>query len=533
MAINNRIAMKNKYLKISFVIGMLSFAFYACEDLADPIVEELEVNRVFAPTQLKAIVRDLTTIELTWDVREDASHYVVEFSEDSLEFTNIVRTVTVAPDELPLREVFDGETLYSARVKGVSAEGVAESKWSVVTVKTGIENIIFPLEDGDVDALVATLRWPANSQVTHFVINPGNIGRDITPDEKAAGEATITGLEGTTEYTVKLFKETKQRGTVTFTTLVDVGSATRVYPEDDLAAVIAAATSGDVLVLYPGEYNASTGVVNIDKAITIRGLYPFDRPLVHVQFSLQPGSGDILVADLDMDGTFTPEGGIETVLDHAFAYSASGTFGSLTVQGCSIHDYGKSLAAGSSSVVAEIPGISFDNCIITNVLTNSADFIDFRGAYLASLTLTNSTFNNCAPGRDFIRLDAAAGLTGTGKTTAVLIDHCTIYASSNTQDRILYVRFDANTLNVRNTLFAKTTAYFTNQSGSSQPVCSDNNYFEAAGFITPDYVTGAKMDISGNHTTLDPGFSDAASGNFTISNQTLIDNEVGDPRWRP
>jgi alpha-acetolactate decarboxylase len=85
---------------------------------------------------------------------------------------------------------------------------------------------------------------------------------------------------------------------------------------------------------------------------------------------------------------------------------------------------------------------------------------------------------------------------------------------------------------VQNTLIANTTAYYTNQTNSAQPVCSNNNYFEAIGFFTPAYVTNAKIDVSGNHTTLDPGFANAAAGDFKLSNQTLIDNQIGDPRWR-
>ncbi|HEX5168248.1 MAG TPA: DUF5123 domain-containing protein [Cyclobacteriaceae bacterium] len=44
-------------------------------------------------------------------------------------------------------------------------------------------------------------------------------------------------------------------------------------------------------------------------------------------------------------------------------------------------------------------------------------------------------------------------------------------------------------------------------------------------------VTNAKIDESGTHTTLDPGFADAVNGNFTVSDQTLKDNNVGDRRW--
>ena len=34
-----------------------------------------------------------------------------------------------------------------------------------------------------------------------------------------------------------------------------------------------------------------------------------------------------------------------------------------------------------------------------------------------------------------------------------------------------------------------------------------------------------------NYSTLDPGFADPASGDFTVSNQTIKDKNIGDPRW--
>lgn len=521
--------MKNRYIRKALFAGLFSCACIACDDLADPVMEELDVARAYTPTALTAMIRNLTSIELTWKTRPDVDHYVVEFSQDSLAFSSIIRTVTVKPDELPLLEPFGSETRYSARVKAVSAVGAADSKWAEVTIATAMENIFLPIEDGAIDKASVTLTWPANSEVTHFLINPGAVRRDITEEEVTAGTATITDLSEATRYTVTLYNAAKQRGQVAFETLVD---GTPVHPEDDLAAFIAAAAPDEVLVLYPGEYKVSTGAININKAISIRGLYPYDKPVVHVQFALQPGSGNVTVANLNMDGTFTAtEGTPETSLDYAFVHSASGSYGTLTVTGCEIHDYVKSLASGASSVVAEIPGISFDNCVVTNIQTVSADFIDFRGAYVASVTLTNSTFNKCAPGRDFIRLDAS-GLSGTGKTSAVVIDHCTLYEVSNTQDRIVYVRFVNNTLDIRNTLIAATDGYYTNQSASSQPNCNNNNYFNAVGFYTDAYVTAAKIDQSGNYTTADPGFADAAAGDFTISNQSLIDRAVGDPRWR-
>src|SRR5690606_8799025 len=151
--------MKTKHiLKGILAAGLAGMMFISCEPSEDPVIEELNVSRVFAPTGLTARVRNMTTIELNWALREDADHYVVEFSEDSLQFNNIIRTVQVMPDELPLQEIFEGETLYSARVKGVSASGLPDSKWDAVTVLTGAEQIMLPGEDADIQATEATLR---------------------------------------------------------------------------------------------------------------------------------------------------------------------------------------------------------------------------------------------------------------------------------------------------------------------------------------------------------------------------------------
>lgn len=524
--------MNTKIKNTGLITGLL-FLFTFCDDNIDPLIEELQVDRVFSPIDLTARIRNMVTAELSWDLRDDASSYLLEISDDSLEFSNIIHTATVAPDDLPYSITLEGETQYSARVKGVSGSGLTDSKWTAIAFKTDPENIFYALEDSDYDANWVTLKWPAGSEVDKFIIIPGNTEREITREEKDAGTATITGLTGETEYTIKMMRNTKQRGAVTFATLIDVGGATRVYPEDDLSAVIAAAEEGEVLVLWPGEYLQYTGVITFNKSISLKGLYPYDKPVVHIQFSVEDGVQLIEVSNLEMDGTWTDEETpAENILDYVFQYNTSETaYGSLTVSSCNIHDYKKSLFSGSSSIVSSVASITVDNCIVTNILTDAADFIDFRAGYVASLTLQNSTFNNCAPGRHFVRLDDTS-TNFPGKVTDVLIDQCTLYGVTNTtSNRVLYVRFKTNTLTVRKTIIAETAGYYTKESTSAQPECSGNNYFNAPGFYTDGYVAGAKIDLSGNYTTLDPGFTDPANGVFTVTNQTLLDNQVGDPRW--
>lgn len=508
--------MKNIFKSIGLAIIALPMFTLSCSDDIDPVIRELDLDRPLAPVNLRAFVRNQTALELSWDVKQNVDEYIVEFSQDSLEFNSIIRTVSISPDSLPLRENFEGETQYSARVKAVREDG-EESSWAEVAIMTAIENILEPFEGGDIAATSVSFRWPAGSEVTNFTINPGNINRPITDAEKEAGQATIEGLTGSTAYTITLFDGAKRRGVVEFETLVDIGNATAVYPEDDLLAIIAAAADGDVLALFPGIYD-SLGTIALDKSLTIRGVYPFNRPIMEgATFDLVSGIQEFSLLDLVLSG--------KDEASELIKIEASGaSYGSISVSGSKLSNYTKQLIYGNGEA-STVQSFSIDNCEISDFITSSSDFIDFRKSYLNNLNITNSTFVRCGQGRDFIRIDAASGLSGTGLTTNILISHCTIFASPSAGRRVLYVRFDANDITVRNTLFAETEAIYSNQSATSAPFYANNNYFNA-----PDLISGALGDVSG--TSLDPGFANAEEGDFTISNQTLIDNQVGDPRWR-
>jgi len=77
-------------------------------------------------------------------------------------------------------------------------------------------------------------------------------------------------------------------------------------------------------------------------------------------------------------------------------------------------------------------------------------------------------------------------------------------------------------------LITDTTAIYTNQSATTTPTYTKNYYFNAPSFMDTT-IPSNKPDTTG--TVADPKFADAANGDFTVKNQTLIDNKVGDPRW--
>ena len=56
----------------------------------------------------------------------------------------------------------------------------------------------------------------------------------------------------------------------------------------------------------------------------------------------------------------------------------------------------------------------------------------------------------------------------------------------------------------------------------------ENNYY----YSCPNLWGGIYSDNHANVATeADPQFKDATNGDFTVQNQTLIDAQVGDPRW--
>lgn len=518
--------MKTKYIFRGLIATIiLAIGISGCESYNEELLDGIGNTREFSPIGLKAIVRNQTSVELNWTVKNDVDYYVVEFSADDPEFKTIFKTVNVLSSELPVTIPLEGETIYSIRVKGVSATGLADSKWSVTTAKTLTEQILFPVEDIDIEATQVTLRWTPNSSVTQITLAPGGIIHTITPAEKEAGIAVVTGLTGETDYISTLQNGTKTRGTRPFKTGIDIGTGILVKPTDDLNAAIAVAPAGSTLVLMPGDYTVFKGEIILDKPITIRGLRVGDKPKLHVKFTLSATATSISLIDLDLNGDGT--------LSEVLKYNQSGTYGKLLLSGCLIHDYLGSLVSVPTASVARIESITVENSICTNIDTGSTgEFIDLRASYVASIVLTKSTFNNCAAGRAFIREDATTAF-GTGLVTNTLIENCTFHKVTNTIAQsgyqMFYIRFATNATIVRNSLFAETIARYANQAATIAPSFSNNNYFNAPTLNLASPTSPLKSDTAG--TALNPQFTNAAAGDFTIGNQTLKDNAIGDPRW--
>jgi len=524
--------MKVKNIIKDLVAAFLVVAIAAsCDSYNEPLLDGIGNTQAFSPVGLTAKVKNQTVVELNWNLKDDVDHYVVEFSANDPEFKTIFKTVQVSGSELPVSVKLEGETVYSIRVKGISSAGLEDSKWSITSATTLSEQLFLPVQQGDVLGKQATLRWVPNSNVTQIILNPGNITHVITPQEKIDGIATITGLSSQTIYTADLFNNTSRRGSEVITTNIDVSDGIEVKPTDNLNDVVANAPSGALLILNPGDYTVFTNSeVILTKAITIRGLYSYNKPKLHVKFTVNPGVLSATLMDLDLEAAALTNASVVTIS------ASAGSFGDISLKGCTIHDFTRALISGGNTSGNIVNSVTVDGCVVKNVNTNvGADFIDFRNTYVKDIIIKNSTFDNCSPSRDFVRADATGTLSGGTLTTTVLIEKCTLNNVSNSAvvsptsgKRILYLRFLSNASTVKNTLITNTTAVYTNQPTTTAPTFTNNYYFNAAGF-KDTAILNNKVDASG--IVADPQYVNAATGDFTIQNQTLIGNSIGDPRW--
>ncbi|MGO4772329.1 DUF5123 domain-containing protein [Flavobacterium sp. W22_SRS_FK3] len=521
---------KTNIFKGIVATSMLVLFSGSCDSYTEDVITELSTNREFSPTTVKAIVRNQTSVELSWDVKETIDHYVVEVSADDPNFTTILKTLEVTGKELPVTLALEGETLYSIRVKAISGVGLQESKWSVITATTLSEQLFLPIQNTDIASKQATLRWTAGSNVTKIVVTPGEITHVITDEEKAAGVAIVTGLSPETNYQADLFNGNKRRGATTFSTGVDIGDGILIENAEELKAALETITSGAKLFLMPGDYQMLNNdgslktEIALSGTITISSVPGKERPVLHCKISANAGTNNISLLNLVLDGS-----GIENASVITVSSSTAANFGDFLISGCSVHDYTRSILGATAAGNSTIASFTVENSEVTNVNTNNgAEFINVRNAYITSLVLKNSTFNKCSNSRDFIRMDAVAAITG--KTSNVLIDSCTFNLPDIlVTNRFMYVRFANNICAVRNTLFSNTLAFYSsNQTGTTVPTFSNNNYFNSPTFQDSTLASN-KVDAAG--TSLNPGFTNASAGDFTISNQTLIDNRVGDPRW--
>lgn len=507
----------NKLKNIIYLLGLsIAVILTGCSDPDDELTS-IEYDRLFSPIELEARVVDRINVRLIWDNVKEAEGYIIEvYDNGDLNFDGTpVRTINDIAESPYTVEGLEGETSYSIRIQAVKS-GKNSSKWTTVTAKTDTEQIFENIKEEDLEATQVTFRWIAGAEVTHILITPGDQKHILSSDEIAAGVATISGLTGETAYTATLMNNDKIRGILEFTTLLDLGGAIAVYPEDDFVALLAEAKDGDTFALFPGTYGDGAKLT-VKANIGIKAVKPSEKPVIYANISLENGAA-LHLREVVLDGTGTEA-------NQAIMFNtADVTYGALLIEGCEIKNHEKGLYY--LNVASIVESITIDNCIISNIVCNGGDFMDSRAGAIKTITLSNSTVYNSCAARDFIRYDDKSGDFPGISPVINVTSNTLVGVCDGASRRLLYVRFKGNVINFSNNIVANMLGIFSNQSSTSVPAFSRNNYYSAPGLFTGGSETALFFDDSA--ASRDPQFTDAANGDFTVNN---LDVNVGDPRW--
>ena len=531
--------MKKNIINKFIFAGLAALAFTACGEPDDEITSN-NYSRNFSPVNLEARVVNQAQIRDNWTPSEGTTTYNLEVYNDSMQFAGSpVKTATVTASELPVTlKGFEGEENYSIRVQAITEGNDSRtSKWSGIAVQTGREQIFADLTEADLTNTSVTLHWPAGERADYITIKPGDIRHDLTDAEIAAGTVTIDGLTDDTDYTAVMTRGTKTRGTMKFTTPLNLNGATKIEAGTDLAAAIAAAADGEVLALMPGDYPIAAGEeatyengsLTINKSLTIRSAKSSDRAIIRGRFAIE-GGASLILNQVVVNASKTDGGQV-------FNFTAEGSYDHLTVQDCDIIGGPGQKGFYYINVAAAVNEITINNCTIRDIECSGGDFFDCRKGYVKSFTLTNSTVWNCANSRDLFRMDDASGSFEGAEGPKYVVDHCTFVDCGNggANYRFFYLRFPGNTITFTNNLvvgFNNKRGFANNSATDQNPTLAGNYYWNTVNLLSLADGNSEKIswfDTEGKEAN--PQFADAAAGNFTVGNEDIKFYKVGDPRW--
>lgn len=396
--------MKNKLLV--FKVLILIMAMVSCEKDYNQWEVDSSTDRLFKSIIFEASAVKSTSVELKFTKSISATKYVFEFSKDSLEFKNIVKSVEVLADTLTpfansttltkveYREIFDeldGTTGYSVRMKSVDEITGLESKYSQVYFETPAEDIF---KGYLATSTTAILKWAISPRVTNISLydETSVLIKNIvlTPEQKAVGMLTIDNLTNGTNYVAKIFNVDNNRGTLNFKTTGLLNSTIYKVLLTDTAASIGTALKDlvatgatDITVEFApgttytigGDITIPTGVNNI---AFVGSVDPNGYPsmLNNVRFKVQDKINDIVLQNLvtSSASSFLIDLPAKTVND-------------IQIEGCYITQLNSIVRASGLSV---INNIYVNDCRISQ--TGGYGMLNVgAGGTVTSINVTNST----------------------------------------------------------------------------------------------------------------------------------------------
>lgn len=520
----------------------------SCSNELD-IVESLDLTRCLTPLNLNVKIIDGDQVTFRWDAVKGADQYQLEIYSDE-QMKNLVKEELVLAKELPATIKMDADSEYWFRVKAIdSSEKLEPSKWAVYSksVKTyAVKPTVYPAVK-DRTSTSITVSWDVEAAageinlVKWVVLGSEEVQeRELTAEEIAAGEATVTGLESFTNYVVSVYFKSANRGDLSIWTRANTDGYTEITTE---AALKQAATDGGKYVLKMDASPYYIGATDIANGFEIVGEEAADgtQPVIlgeyHVLNSVA-NDASFIFKSVELNGN-GGEFGFAFQLKNGGAGKGQ-LFDKIHFLNCKITGYTKGLiyewggTFGANELI-------WDGCTIVEVNkanTQGGDGIDFRGASdIKKLHIVNNTIYNGF--RTFFRIDAAT-ILGEVKINNNTIMNLSKDDASTNNNGILGVKAKPASIEFKNNLIlymdgnAKLNGPAAqNLNTSDLGITFASNYFHsitAASFFNDKTTQAEALAGGGKILEVDPCYK-AKAGIFNVSDSDLINGKIGAPKW--
>lgn len=528
--------------------AFMALGFTGCQQEFNE-VKVLTLSRCLQPMNLKAGVADGNVVTFRWTVTNDTEQYNLVIYDDS-EMTSVVDDIIIDADQVPYTRTLDIDKSYYYKVKGISS-AMDDSKWSVYDKAIKTYAVMTPLypEISGRTATSVTISWSTEAEDFDQVerIDVTLPGSDevvatvaLSAEDIQAGTGTVSGLTASTEYVVSLYYHTADRGSLDVWTLPDMTGLTAVSTSEALTQAL---LDGANIYLRaegsPYNLNAATpdNGVDLTKGVKIYGEMSASgqRPVVYGELNITDSfnGGDLYFESVEFNGKNSKYG---FPLQHKEGSTADGVaVGNITYKNCGITGYSKGLIYewGKTMVIA---GLDYDSCDIWEVNkagTQGGDGIDLRKAStVARLRFTGCTIYNGF--RTFIRVDADPVINEFVFENNTVMNIC--FSDNKDNGGIFAFQALVGSFSLKKNIFLNMEGLSTMTKGTSKyksatdlGVAASANYFYN---VVDEFWTSNFSRSNAAGTILDdsPCFN-AKGGVFNLTNNELVDDGIGAPKW--
>ena len=533
----------------------LCVASVSCVEQMPELQEELDLFRCLVPTDLSAKVSNGQVVQFNWTKAKGATYFVLEIYSDEGLTKMVGQPHEIPLDEVPFTITLDPDMEYYARVKGVDETGqLQDSKWAEFDgpiATSAVKSNMF-LEFVSKTSESVTVKWEAmDDELQRIEWKTGEVTdkRDLTAEEIAAGQATVTGLQPATSYTISIWYASANRGEVVALTDPNLDGFTQV---SDLAALQSAlAAKAPKIFVKSSDVPYEIGVYDLTAGVEIVGEQGVDgsRPVLSGEFHIADGydGNAIRFESVELNGNKEAYG---FALQLKNGGAEDKTVESIVFKNCNITAYSKGLFYEWGKKLTT-NRLAWDGCVIYEVnksFENGGDGIDFRNASdIKSLEVINSTVYNGF--RTFLRLDAAliAGDIKIENNTFMNVSYNAGSANGNNSG-LMGIKCTPGTASFKNNLILnmpdgcglsrKAAANLT--PAEIGMVYSNNHYYNVGAVFFSDGDDAANNNrvsqadaLAGGGSILsaDPCYN-AKGGVFNLTNPDLISAKVGAPQWQ-